>query len=127
MQTTTWTTPRGKKVEMTWTIDTTKTVDADGHKFEAEIPEHKREPRITSVTIGSHQFRAADRRLYKGQSALYLGEVGGKPAFVGLPNEVEELVWGEYDRRREDQIRASIEAENKYQEHVARIKRAMDE
>lgn len=127
MQTTTWTTPGGKSVEMTWTVETTEIVNADGHKFEAEIPESKREPKIISIAIGDYNFDWVMRRSYNGQRALYLGQVNHKDAYVGLPDEINELVWGTYDRRKKAAIEAADKVVQEYQTHVAAVNRMMDE
>ena len=107
----TWTTPRGAKIEATFTVEhcTKKTVYADGWNMEVACDEWQRY--IDSLTVNGKATEQKD--LWWGpnnEPIIIIGKRGKDTLMVAIPSDVDEYLFAE---EREAKEKAQREAEIK--------------
>lgn len=120
--TSTFKTARGANIELTTEHITSEIINADGHKV--EVKADRIVIKEVKVNGESHMGVLID---YKGQKVIRFGYNGNNPLLIAIPADVYEAVWGEYDRRVEENARRNIEADRKYEANYNRTMRAMRE
>lgn len=127
----TWTTDHGAKValDIEKELATEKKVWADGN--EVLVPCREWHYTINSLTINGENYAGAYKtsvgRFPNLTPAFCVGKVGKQNAYVVIPDDVENAIWGEEKAYKEEQVNRQLTVGEAYEKHYAAVCKMMDE
>ena len=121
-----WTTPRGAKVEATFTVEhiTTKTTWSDGWEIETDCNEWRY--RCDAITVNGKQTKYREWHSEKGIPCVLFDRIGKDRMLVAIPDKIyQELTEEEreYNSIKSERIDKLLE---KYESHRKTVEKMMN-
>lgn len=125
-ETYTWTTQRGAIISATITVNhiTTKTVNADGFKFEVPCSEWERT--IDSLTVNGKTTKLKEFYLERGEECILFDRIGKDRLLIAIPENVKEAIYGEERAETARKYEAYEKAMQQYEEQKDIVEQALE-
>lgn len=127
----TWTTERGAEIvlDIDTQLVTEKKVWADGD--EVLVPCHEWRYAINSLTINGKNYAGAYKtsvgRFPNLTPAFCVGKVGKQNAYVVIPDDVENAIWGEEKAYKKAIMEKEAAVYEAYRKHYEAVRRMQDD
>ena len=119
MKTYNWTTAKGAKVELTIEERTYTETIADG-----AVERNYTKKVAAEVRVNGNKVDNA-RLAYNGEKVYF--DINGRNAETEIPRETQEKIWEEERAKVRARDAAETKAEEDYQKHTERMRKAMEE